>query len=158
MMFQGTNQVAANYAEANLKDLDFFVFPTVDATYGTDYMDAPADGFILPKKGKNPGSAKKLLEYIGTPEAEAEFLKTDHWDVGLANGLIAPTYNEIQKKSVAEIAKCKNVAQFMDRDTVPDMATAMIKLIQQFIDSPTPQTIASIQKSAEDQAKTIFTK
>ena len=157
MMFQGSNQVAANYDTKNLPDLDFFVFPTINPTYGTDYMDAPTDGFILPKKGKNQGSAKKVLEYIGTGEAETTFLKNDHWDVGLANGLVAPTYNDIQKKSVAEIAKCKNVSQFMDRDTVPDMANAMIKLIQQFIDSPTASTIASIQKSAEDQAKTIFT-
>ena len=157
MMFQGSNQVAANYAASNLPDLDFFVFPTINTSFGTDYMDAPTDGFILPKKGKNQGSAKKILEYIGTPDAETTFLKTDHWDVGLANGLVAPTYNDIQKKSVAEIAKCKNVSQFMDRDTVPDMANAMIKLIQQFIDSPTPATIQSIQKSAEDQAKTIFT-
>jgi multiple sugar transport system substrate-binding protein len=157
MMFQGTNQVAANYDPKNLPDLDFFVFPTINTAYGTDFMDAPADGFILPKKGKNQDAAKKVLEYIGTPEAETAFLKNDHWDVGLANGLVAPTYNDIQKKSVAEIAKCKNVAQFMDRDTVPDMANAMIKLIQQFIDSPTAATIASIQKSAESQAKTIFT-
>jgi multiple sugar transport system substrate-binding protein len=157
MMFQGSNQVAANYDPKNLPDLDFFVFPTINPAYGTDYMDAPADGFILPKKGKNPDAAKKVLEYIGTPEAETAFLKSDHWDVGLANGLVAPSYNDIQKKSVAEIGKCKNVAQFMDRDTVPDMANAMIKLIQQFIDSPTAGTIASIQKSAEDQAKTIFT-
>jgi multiple sugar transport system substrate-binding protein len=157
MMFQGSNQVAANYDPKNLPDLDFFVFPTINPTYGTDFMDAPADGFILPKKGKNQDAAKKVLEYIGTPEAETAFLKSDHWDVGLANGLVAPTYNDIQKKSVAEIAKCKNVAQFMDRDTVPDMANAMIKLIQQFIDSPTTGTIASIQKSAEGQAKTIFT-
>jgi multiple sugar transport system substrate-binding protein len=157
MMFQGTNQVAANYSAANLADLDFFVFPTINASYGTDYMDAPTDGFILPKKGKNQDAAKKILEYIGTGDAEASFLKTDHWDVGLANGLVAPTYNDIQKKSVTEIGKCKNVAQFMDRDTVPDMANAMIKLIQQFIDSPTDATIASIQKSAEAQAKTIFT-
>jgi len=71
--------------------------------------------------------------------------------------LIAPTYNDIQKKSAAEIAKCKNVSQFMDRDTHPDMANAMIKAIQSFIDSPTAATIASIQKSAEDQAKPIFT-
>jgi multiple sugar transport system substrate-binding protein len=48
------------------------------------------------------------------------------------------------------------VAQFMDRDTVPDMATAMIKLIQGFIDDPSSSSISSIQKSAEDQAKTIF--
>jgi len=157
MMFQGSNQVAANYDPKNLADLDFFVFPSIDPQFGTDYMDAPTDGFIVPKKGKNQDAAKKVLEYIGTPDAEAQFLTTDHWDVGLANGLIAPTYNDIQKKSVAEIAKCKNVAQFMDRDTVPDMATAMIKLIQQFIDDPTPATIATIQKSAESQAKTIFT-
>lgn len=158
MMFQGSNQVAANYDPANLSDLDFFVFPTINTAYGTDYMDAPTDGFMLPKKGKNSAAAKKVLEYIGTPDAETNFLQSDHWDVGLANGLVAPSYNAIQKKSVAEIAKCKNVSQFMDRDTVPDMAAAMIKLIQQFIDSPTPDTIATIQKSAEDQAKTIFTK
>jgi len=156
MMFQGSNQVAANYAASNLDDLDFFVFPEINPAYGTDYMDAPTDGFILPKKGKNAGSAKKVLEYIGTPDAETTFLQTDHWDVGLANGLVAPTYNAIQKKSVAEIAKCKNVSQFMDRDTVPDMATAMIKLIQSFIDNPTAANIASIQQSAESQAKSIF--
>ena len=157
MMFQGTNQVAANYSPKNLDDLDFFVFPTINTAYGTDFMDAPTDGFILPKKGTNQAASKKVLEYIGTADAEASFLKTDHWDVGVANGLEAPTYNAIQKKSVTEIGKCKNVAQFMDRDTVPDMANAMIKIIQQFIDSPTPATIATIQKSAEDQAKSIFT-
>ena len=157
MMFQGTNQVAANYSAAHLEDLDFFVFPAINPSFGTDFMDAPTDGFMLPKKGTNAAAAKKVLEYIGTPEAETSFLKTDHWDVGLATGLVAPTYNAIQKKSVEEIGKCKNVAQFMDRDTVPDMANAMIKLIQQFVDKPTPDTIASIQKSAEDQAKTIFT-
>lgn len=157
MMFQGSNQVAANYDPANLPDLDFFVFPEINPAYGTDFMDAPTDGFIMPKKGKNQGSAKSILEYIGTPDAETDFLKTDHWDVGLANGLVAPTYNDIQKKSVAEIAKCKNVSQFMDRDTIPDMANAMIKLIQSFIDKPTADNIASIQKSAEAQAKTIFT-
>jgi multiple sugar transport system substrate-binding protein len=157
MMFQGTNQVAANYSSANLADLDFFVFPQINPTYGTDYMDAPTDGFILPKKGKNAATGKAVLEYIGTPGAETTFLQTDHWDVGLANGLVAPTYNDIQKKSVAEIAKCKNVSQFMDRDTVPDMATAMIKVIQEFINNPTAGNIASLQKSAEDQAKSIFT-
>ena len=157
MMFQGSNQVAANYAAANLDDLDFFPYPVINTAYGQDYMDAPTDGFMLPKKGKNPAAAKAVLEYIGTGAAETGFLATDHWDVGLANGLAVPTYNAIQTKSVAEIAKCKNVSQFMDRDTVPDMATAMIKLIQNFVDSPTAATIASIQANAESQAKTIFT-
>jgi multiple sugar transport system substrate-binding protein len=157
MMFQGSNQVAANYSKANLSDLDFFVYPVINTQFGTDYMDAPTDGFILPKKAKNQAQAKAVLEYVGTGEAETTFLKTDAWDTGLANGLVAPTYNAIQKKAVSEIAKCKNVAQFMDRDTVPDMATAMIKLIQSFIDNPSASNISSIQKSAEAQAKTIFT-
>jgi multiple sugar transport system substrate-binding protein len=112
---------------------------------------------MLPKKAKNKDAAKKILEYLGTADAESTFLKTDHWDVGLANGLVAPTYNDIQKKSVQAISACKAVSQFMDRDTVPDMATAMIKLVQGFIDNPAASNVTSLQQSAEDQAKTIFT-
>ena len=159
MMFQGTNQVAAQYVtdKADLDDLDFFVFPEINPTYAQDYMDAPTDGFMLSKKAKNVDAAKAILEYIGTGAAEANFLKTDQWDVGLANGLSAPTYDAIQKKSVTEIAKCKAVAQFMDRDADPAMATAMISIIQKFIDNPSTSSIASLQKSAEDQAKAIYT-
>lgn len=156
MMFQGSNQVAANYSAKNLPDLDFFPYPEINPAYGQDYMDAPTDGFILPKKGSNQDAAKEVLKYLGTPDAEKTFLKTDHWDVGVASGLIAPTYNTIQKKSAQAIAQCKAVSQFMDRDTVPDMATAMISLIQSFIDNPSDSNIQKIQKSAEDQAKSIF--
>jgi multiple sugar transport system substrate-binding protein len=156
MMFQGSNQVAANYSPKNLPDLDFFPYPQINPQFGQKYMDAPTDGFMLPNKAKNPDPAKTVLKYLGTAEAEQTFLKTDHWDVGLANGLIAPTYNDIQKKSVDAISACEAVSQFMDRDTVPDMATAMISQIQSFIDDPSSGNIAKIQKSAEDQAKTIF--
>lgn len=158
MMFQGTNQVAAQYVtdKADLDDLDFFTFPAINPAYGQDYMDAPTDGFMLSKKAKNKDAAKAILEYIGTGEAEAAFLKTDQWDVGLATGLQAPTYNAIQKKSVAEIAKCKAVSQFMDRDADPAMATAMISIIQKFIGDPSTGNIAKLQKSAESQAKAIY--
>jgi multiple sugar transport system substrate-binding protein len=161
MMFQGSNQVAANYQSTNaadLADLDFFVYPIINPTYGTDYMDAPTDGFMMPAKGKSSdaAAAKKVLAYIGSADAETTFLKTDAYDVGLANGLNPPSYNAIQQKAVTAIGACKAVSQFMDRDTIPDMATAMIKLIQSFIDNPSTSNIASIQKSAETQAKTIF--
>ena len=158
MMFQGTNQVAAQYVSdgANLSDLDFFVFPEINTAYGQDYMDAPTDGFMLSAKAKNADGAKAILEYIGTGAAEANFLKTDQWDVGLASGLNAPTYNAIQKKSVTVISNCKAVAQFMDRDSDPAMATAMIAIIQKFIDNPSTGNIASLQQSAEAQAKAIY--
>jgi multiple sugar transport system substrate-binding protein len=158
MMFQGTNQVAAQYVtdKADLNDLDFFVFPAVNPTWGQDYMDAPTDGFMLSKKAKNVDAAKAILKYIGTGAAEAAYLRTDQWDVGLAQGLQVPTYNAIQKKSVDVIGRCKAVAQFMDRDADPAMATAMISIIQKFIDDPSTGNIASLQKSAESQAKAIY--
>lgn len=159
MMFQGTNQVAAQYVtdKSPLSDLDFFPYPTINPTYGQDYMDAPTDGFMLSAKAKNPDAAKKILEYIGTANAEAAYLKYDQWDVGLAQGLSVPSYNSVQTKSVQAISACKAVSQFMDRDSDPAMATAMISLIQKFINDPTASTVSSIQKSAEAQAKTIFT-
>lgn len=159
MMFQGTNQVAAQFVsdKADLDDLDFFPFPAINPKWGQDFMDAPTDGFMLSKKAKNSSGAKAVLEYIGTGEAEAEYLKTDQWDVGLAQGVNVPTYNAIQKKSAAEIGKCKAVAQFMDRDADPAMATAMISVIQKFIDDPATSGIAALQKSAENQARAIYT-
>lgn len=158
MMFQGTNQVAAQYVtdKANLDDLDFFVFPAIDPRWGQSFMDAPTDGFMLSKKSGNKDAAKAILKYIGTGAAEAQYLKTDQWDVGLAKGLQVPTYNAIQKKSVEEIAKCTSVAQFMDRDSDPAMANAMISIIQKFIDDPSTGNIAALQKSAESQAKAIY--
>src|SRR6266702_4581217 len=159
MMFQGTNQVAAQYVsdKASLDDLDFFPYPAINPAFGQDYMDAPTDGFMLAAKAKNPDAAKRVLEYIGGAPAEAAYLKFDEWDVGLAEGLSVPSYNSIQTKSVQAISACKSVSQFMDRDTDPAMATAMISLIQKFVDNPTTFTISTIQKSAEAQAKTIFT-
>jgi multiple sugar transport system substrate-binding protein len=157
MMFQGSNQVGANYAPSNLPDLDFFEFPTVDSKYGVDFMEAPADGYMCAKKAKNPAGAKKVLEYLGSGKAAAKFLETDKWDVGMATDMDTSGYTELQKKSAQLIAGKKNVSQFLDRDTDPAMASAMFGLLQKFIDDPSKSNIQSIQKSAEAQAKSIFT-
>jgi multiple sugar transport system substrate-binding protein len=158
MMFQGTNQIAANYVSDNksLSDLAFFEYPEINPTYGQAYMDAPMDGFVLPAKAQNKAAAKTVLEYIGTGPAESAYLKYDEWDVGLVTGLQVPTYNQVQKTSVQMISGQKAVSQFGDRDTDPAMAAAAETAIQQFIASPTTSTISSIQKSLAAQAKTIF--
>lgn len=157
MMFQGTNQVAANYSADHLSDLDFFLYPTINTQYGQDYIDAPMDGFCLSKDPKNAAGAKAVLEYIGTGPAESTFLQTDKWDVGVATNVSQATYNAIQKKSVQVIRGSKATSQFMDRDTDPGFASnVMIPAIQHFIDSHSSSDIASLQKSIEAQAKTIF--
>jgi multiple sugar transport system substrate-binding protein len=158
MIFQGTNQIAANYVsdKKNLADLDFFQFPEINPKYGQYYMDAPMDGFVLPAKAKNKDAAKAVLEYIGSGPAESAYLKYDEWDVGLVNGLQVPSYNQVQKTSVDMISSQKAVSQFGDRDTAPAMAAAAEAAIQKFIASPTASTITSIQSSLAAQAKTIF--
>jgi multiple sugar transport system substrate-binding protein len=159
MMFQGTNQVAAQYVTdgKGLDDLDFFVYPEIDPQWSQDSMDAPTDGFCLSKKAKNVDGAKKLLEYIGTGEAEATYLQYDQWDVALATDASVPTYNAIQKKSVEAIGKTKNIAQFLDRDSDGGFAdNTVAAAIDKFIEDPTSSTIKSIQSSLEAQAKTVF--
>jgi multiple sugar transport system substrate-binding protein len=158
MMFQGTNQVAAQYVTdgKKLDDLAFFPFPTINPTYGQDYIDAPMDGFILPAKAKNKDAAKQVLEYIGTGAAEASYLKYDQWDVAVATGAQVPTYNSIQTASVSAMANLKGVAQFGDRDTAPPMATALETAILKFIANPAASGIKPMQSSLASQAKSIF--
>jgi multiple sugar transport system substrate-binding protein len=158
MMFQGTNQVAAQYVTdgKKLDDLAFFPFPTINPTFGQDYIDAPMDGFILPAKAKNKDAAKQVLEYIGTGAAEASYLKYDQWDVAVATGAQVPTYNSIQTASVQAMANLKGVAQFGDRDTAPPMATALETAILKFIANPAASGIKPMQSSLASQAKSIF--
>ncbi|WP_308467104.1 ABC transporter substrate-binding protein [Rathayibacter soli] len=156
MMFQGSNQVGANYSPENLPDLDFFEFPAINSKYGTDYMEAPADGYMCSAKAKNPDAAKKVLEYLGTGAAAAKFLETDKWDVGMTKDADTSNYTELQKKSATLISSKKAVSQFLDRDTDPAMAAAAFSGLQDFIQDPSKSNILAIQKRLEDQAKTIF--
>lgn len=159
MMLQGTNQVAAQYVtdKVGLKDLDFFVYPEINPTYGQDAIDAPADGFCLSQKASNPDLAKKVLEYIGTAAAEATYLKSDQWDVAVATGAKVPTYNAIQTKSTQVIGQAKQIAQFLDRDSDGGFAdTQVAQAIDTFLQSPTASTIQTIQTQLEAQAKQVF--
>jgi multiple sugar transport system substrate-binding protein len=158
MMFQGTNQIAAQYVTdgKKLDDLAFFPFPAINPSFGQDYIDAPMDGFILPAKAKNKDAAKQVLEYIGTGGAEASYLKYDQWDVAVATGAQVPTYNTIQTASVSAMANLKGVAQFGDRDTAPPMATALETAILKFIANPAASGIKPMQASLASQAKSIF--
>ena len=51
-------------------DLDFFTFPEIDSTIGTDAIEAPIDGFMMAASPKNEAGAKKLLSYFGSADAQ----------------------------------------------------------------------------------------
>jgi multiple sugar transport system substrate-binding protein len=148
--------VAQQFTGADLDDLDFFAYPEIDPANAQDSIDAPIDGFMMSKKVKNKDAATALLKFIGTPEAEALYGKTDPSDVAAATNADTSNYNAIQKKSVEIIGASKNIAQFLDRDTNPQFADDTVaNMIDSFFNSP--NEVASQLKSLESQAKQVFT-
>jgi multiple sugar transport system substrate-binding protein len=141
---------------ANLDDVDFFTFPEIDSTIGSDALDAPIDGFMMAAKPKDEARAKALLTWLGGKEAGAVFAKTDPTTLIANSEVDVSAYTALQKKSAELVGSATNIAQFLDRDTRPDFAsTVMIPSIQSFLKNP--KDIDGLCKSIENQAKTIFT-
>lgn len=138
-----------------LKDLDFFTFPEINPEFGTDSIDAPIDGFMMSAQTQNGGTAKDLLAYLGSAEAEKINADADKGLVGPANDMDTSDYTALQKKAATVVGEAKNIAQFMDRDTRPDFAsTVMIPSLQNFVKNP--KDINNILTNIEAQKKAIF--
>ncbi|MCG7209003.1 MULTISPECIES: ABC transporter substrate-binding protein [Streptomyces] len=141
--------------KADLDDLDFFAFPELNPTYGQDTVEAPTDGFMVSKSPKNHDGVVKLMEYLGTPEAEQIYLKADNSVVAASSKADTSSYTALQKKAYTMISGAKNLTQFMDRDSRPDFtSTVMQPGLQKFLQNP--KGIDSLLSSIERQKKTIF--
>jgi multiple sugar transport system substrate-binding protein len=147
--------VTQQFPKADQADVDFFTFPEVDPSIGADALDAPIDGYMLAKKPKNEGGAKKLLQYIGSPDFGNVYAKADPTTLVANTKSDTSPYTPLQKKAAELVASQKNYSQFLDRDTRPDFAsTVMIPALQSFIKNP--KDIDGLTKSIENQAKSIF--
>ncbi|MGW1157687.1 ABC transporter substrate-binding protein [Streptomyces sp. NPDC002519] len=141
--------------KADLDDLDFFPFPEINSAYGQETVEAPTDGFMVSKAPKNHAGVVKLLEYLGSPEAEELYLKADPSVVAASTKADTSSYSPLQKKAFTMISGAKSLTQFMDRDSRPDFtATVMQPSLQKFIQDP--KGIDGLLSSIERQKKTIF--
>ncbi|MGW1256036.1 ABC transporter substrate-binding protein [Streptomyces sp. NPDC002513] len=141
--------------KADLDDLDFFPFPEINSAYGQETVEAPTDGFMVSKAPKNHAGVVKLLEYLGSPEAEELYLKADPSVVAASTKADTSSYSPLQKKAFTMISGAKSLTQFMDRDSRPDFtATVMQPSLQKFIQDP--KGIDTLLSSIERQKKTIF--
>ena len=101
-------------------DMDFFQFPIIDpdAPIGED---APTDGYMIPKKAKNVEAAKKFLAFMGTKEAQQiEVEKTGR--IVTNKNIPLDLYPPLTQKGIKMMEGVDAVAQFYDRDTIPEMA------------------------------------
>ena len=148
--------VGQQFPKTDIADLDFFPFPEIDSNVGADAVEAPIDGFMMAKRPKNADGAKKLLEYLGSAEAENTYLSTDSNDVAVHSDADTSKYNALQKRASELIGGAKSISQFLDRDADPTFAsTVVIPAFQKFIQNPADA--ASIAKSMEAQKKSIYT-
>ncbi|WP_030346914.1 ABC transporter substrate-binding protein [Streptomyces sp. NRRL S-1022] len=141
--------------KADLDDLDFFPFPEIDPAYGQDTVEAPTDGFMVSKSPKNHAGVVKLLEFLGTPQAEEIYLKSDPSVVAASDKASTSSYSALQKKAFEMISGAKSLTQFMDRDSRPDFtSTVMQPGLQKFLQNP--KGVDDLLSSVERQKKTIF--
>jgi multiple sugar transport system substrate-binding protein len=141
--------------KADLEDLDFFAFPEINPAYGQDTVEAPTDGFMVSKSPKNHAGVVKLMEFLGTPEAEQIYLKADNSVVAASSKADTSSYTELQKKAYKMISEAKSLTQFMDRDSRPDFtSTVMQPGLQKFLQNP--KGVDSLLSSIDRQKKQIF--
>ncbi|MFD5831198.1 ABC transporter substrate-binding protein [Lentzea sp. NPDC060358] len=143
------------FPDAEKDDLDFFPFPEINPTHGTDTVEAPIDGYMMAKKPGNPEGALKLLEYLSTAEPQLTYLKSDASVVATNQKADTSGYNSLQKKAAEVIKGAKHITQFLDRDTDPGFASeAATNGLIAFIKDP--NSVDSVLKGMADQAKNIF--
>lgn len=137
-------------------DLDFFTFPALDSTIGSDALDAPIDGFCVAAAADNEGSAKAFIKWLGSAAAadaanngaEAPFIAANEQ-------ASTDTYGPLQKKSAEVVQSATSIAQFLDRDTNADLANTVIApAFQTFIQSP--DKIDEVTTSIQQQAASIL--
>ena len=68
---------------------------------------------------KNEAAAKKFLGYLGTPQAEDTYVKSDPTVIAVNTRADTSGYSKLQKKAVDFVGNAKQISQFLDRDTRP---------------------------------------
>jgi multiple sugar transport system substrate-binding protein len=138
------------------EDLDFFTFPELDSSIGSDALDAPIDGFCVAAGGQNQEGGKAMAKWLGSAAAaDAANNGADAPFIAGNSGASTSMYSDLQKKSAELVGSASNIAQFMDRDTNADFAnTVMIPSIQDFLKNP--DDIDGVTASIQEQANSIF--
>lgn len=136
------NFVTSNFDGATqqdiIDDIDFFLFPEINAEHGQDAIEAPIDGFMMAAAPANVDGAKALLGSLGTKEAIGAYIGIDP-SVVAANGAADTSgYNSLQQKAAELVGGSKYIAQFLDRDTDPSFASDVVGIgIADFLADPT---------------------
>jgi multiple sugar transport system substrate-binding protein len=145
---------AASGDERLLTDMDQFVFPELDSDIGASAMDAPIDGYQMVASPDNEAAAKEFLLYMSTVEAQTAILGEDTSVVYSNSGVDTASYSDLQSRAIELADAATGIAQFLDRDTIPDVAGACNSAFAEFIEDPSKAD--GLLADLQDKYVTIF--
>ncbi len=134
-------------------DMGFFQVPSIDPSIGM-YEDAPMDTYHIPAGATNVDEAKAFLAYVASAEIQAQ--------VAYATGNIPPNkYSPaptipLTKEGFEMLGAADGLAQFYDRDTNPEVASAGMQGFQEFM--VYPEREAEIRDRIEAERMAVFGK
>ena len=151
MYLLGTFAASALTDAANM---DFFNFPELDPAIGASALDAPIDGFQCIAGPANGAAAREMLLHMSTALAQDAYLSEDPSVVASNSGANTSVYNALQIKSSELASAATGISQFLDRDTVPDIAGAAGDMFAEFIENTSARD--SLLADLAEKAKTIW--
>ena len=149
-MYLMGNFLVPNLPQETQDNLDYWQFPDINPGMARG-EDAPTDLLFMPANAQNKDNARKFLEFAAQAEnieAIAGALQNlpPHKDA-------APLDDRFLKKGAAVLAASKT-AQFYDRDTTPEMASAGMQGFQDFMLNP--DDVMDILEELEEERARIF--
>jgi multiple sugar transport system substrate-binding protein len=114
-------------------NMGFFQFPQINPAIGM-YEDAPMDTYHIPAGAENMEEAKLFLAYIASPEIQAQFAYATG-NIPPNKYAAAPTI-PLTKEGFEMLGAADGLAQFYDRDTNPELASAGMQGFQEFMVYP----------------------
>jgi multiple sugar transport system substrate-binding protein len=121
--------------EAGLKEdqIGFMVFPPI--TPGVARAeDAPTDTLHIPAKAKNKADARKFLAYVA--KASTQTKMNEVLGQLAVNKEAAPPNDPYLKAGFTMLSSASALAQFYDRDALPEMAKAGMDGFQRYMLKP----------------------
>ena len=149
-MYLMGNFLVPNLPKETQDNLDYWQFPDINVGMARG-EDAPTDLMFMPANAQNKDNARKFLEFA----AQAEIIES----IGIALQQL-PTHKDSATmddrflKKGAKVLAASKTAQFYDRDTTPEMASAGMQGFQDFMLNP--DDMMDILEEIEEERARIF--
>jgi len=113
--------------------LDFFPFPAINES--PTAVEAPIDGYMMPRNVQNQEAAEEFLRFAASVEGQLNWVE-DVGRVAPNPNIPEESYDAETRREMELISQAEGIAQFLDRDMNEDFAITMMGYLIEFWDNP----------------------